>query len=176
MRHLPNILSATRLLIAVPLVWAISTDRRTLAIALGMAALVSDALDGFIARRAGADSELGRVLDPVADKVLAAAVGLTLMLRQVLPVWYVAAIVGRDVLIVVAGAVLARRVGRVPPSLPVGKVAATGIGIVLLAAIIGVPGAVLQWLAVGSTMLLAWSLIIYAARLRQLVRRRNLSN
>ncbi|MCX8051393.1 MAG: CDP-alcohol phosphatidyltransferase family protein [Chlorobi bacterium] len=176
MQHVPNLVSAARLLLVVPLVWAISTDRATLALVLGVVALASDALDGIIARRYGVESELGRILDPLADKVLAAAVALALLVRQALPSWYVVAIVARDVLIVAGSVVLRPRIGHVPPSLPIGKAAATSIGIVLLAAIAGVPRAAIEWLALASTVLLAWSLAVYAARLRQLVRRDRLSN
>ncbi|RMF36393.1 MAG: CDP-alcohol phosphatidyltransferase family protein [Chlorobiota bacterium] len=170
MRHLPNILSSLRLALTIPLVWAITRDERVLAFSFGFAALVSDALDGMIARQQSAESELGRLLDPLADKVLAASVALALLVRQMIPLWYVAAVIGRDLLIVVGGFVLRRRIGAIPPSLPIGKAAATSIGVVLLAAIAGVPSAVLAGLAGASSVLLLWSLVVYAARLRRALR------
>ncbi len=124
----------------------------------------------MIARQQSAESELGRLLDPLADKVLAASVALALLVRQMIPLWYVAAVIGRDLLIVVGGFVLRRRIGAIPPSLPIGKAAATSIGVVLLAAIAGVPSAVLAGLAGASSVLLLWSLVVYAARLRRALR------
>lgn len=170
MRQLPNMLSAMRLVLTFPLVWAIARDERVLAFVLGAVALASDALDGMIARRYSVESELGRFLDPIADKVLAASVALALLVRQMLPWWYVASIIGRDILIVTGGFMLRRKSGVIPPSLPIGKVAATSIGAVLLSAIVGVHGAVLVELAMASSVLLFWSLVVYAARLRRALR------
>jgi len=156
--------------LTIPLVLAIAHDERAVALAIGIAALASDALDGMIARRYSVESELGRLLDPLADKVLAASVALALLVRQMIPLWYVAAVIGRDLLIVAGGFVLRRRIGVIAPSLPIGKAAATSIGVVLLAAIAGVSGALLAGLALASSVLLLWSLVVYAARLRRALR------
>ncbi|GIV54660.1 MAG: hypothetical protein KatS3mg039_1178 [Candidatus Kapaibacterium sp.] len=145
--------------------WAIYSGDRGFALVLGVVALASDALDGAIARRYGAESELGRILDPLADKVLAASVAVALLWQGAVPLWYAATVIGRDVVIVAGGLALRSRVGSVPPSLPIGKVAATSIGIVLLAAIAGIGAPLLDGLALVSSALLGWSLLVYAARL-----------
>jgi len=157
-------------MLAIPLVWAIAHDERTVAICIGIVALASDALDGIIARRYRIESELGRVLDPLADKVLAASVSLVLLIRQLIPFWYVALVIGRDLLIVAGGIALGQRTHTVPPSLPIGKAAATSIGVVLLAAIAGVSNGVLNGLALASSGLLLWSLGAYTARLTRALR------
>jgi cardiolipin synthase len=157
-------------MLAIPLVWAIAHDERTVAICIGIVALASDALDGIIARRYRIESELGRVLDPLADKVLAASVSLVLLIRQLIPFWYVALVIGRDLLIVAGGIALGHRTHTVPPSLPIGKAAATSIGVVLLAAIAGVSNGVLNGLALASSGLLLWSLGAYTARLTRALR------
>lgn len=73
---------------------------------------VSDGVDGFIARRFKQESELGTILDPIADKLLMTTAFIILTLPNVLPTlyrvpfWVTAAVIGRDVLIVaVAGAI-----------------------------------------------------------------------
>ncbi len=157
-------------MLAIPLGWAIAHDERTVAICIGIVALASDALDGIIARRYRIESELGRVLDPLADKVLAASVSLVLLIRQLIPFWYVALVIGRDLLIVAGGIALGYRTHTVPPSLPIGKAAATSIGVVLLAAIAGVSNGVLNGLALASSGLLLWSLGAYTARLTRALR------
>lgn len=163
-------------MLVLPLLWAISTDRRAVAVALGVLALVSDALDGMLARRYRAESELGRILDPLADKVLAAAVGLALLWRGALPLWYVTVVIGRDVLIVLGSIVMRARIRAVPPSLPIGKAAATSIGIVLLAAIAGIGEHIVAALAIASSVLLVWSFVVYGARLKRIIRPHQLSN
>lgn len=61
---------------------------------------VSDGLDGFLARRYGWTSRLGSLLDPMADKLLMTAIYFTLGLMGHLPVWLVALVIGRDIVII----------------------------------------------------------------------------
>ena len=65
----------------------------------GIAAL-SDALDGFLARRYGWQSRLGAMLDPLADKVLLVSAFLSLTFIKALPLWLTLLVVGRDILII----------------------------------------------------------------------------
>ena len=63
------------------------------------AAIATDWLDGWIARRRGGTSAMGSLLDPVADKILVLAVLIVLVDRGVFPGWIVAAIAGRELLV-----------------------------------------------------------------------------
>ena len=74
MRHIPNIISVIRILLVVPIAIALAHDRLALSILLFGVAALSDAADGFLAKRFGWQSELGAVLDPIADKALLATV------------------------------------------------------------------------------------------------------
>ena len=76
--------------------------------ALFALAALSDAADGFLAKRYGWQSELGAVLDPVADKLLMATVFVTLACLRLVPLWLVMTAIARDIIIVV-GALLYRR-------------------------------------------------------------------
>ena len=103
--YLPNLISLARLL-AVPLaVWLILIDRFTSAFFLFVAAGVSDALDGYLARRFATRTELGGYLDPLADKALLTSVYVSLGYAHHMPIWLVILVVFRDVLII-GGAVL----------------------------------------------------------------------
>src|SRR5882672_5593152 len=106
-RHIPNIISAIRILLVAPTAVALA-DRQlvTTIILFGIAAL-SDAADGFLAKRYGWQSELGAVLDPAADKLLLVTVFITLAYLKLVPLWLMAAAVARDVIIVL-GALLYR--------------------------------------------------------------------
>jgi cardiolipin synthase len=81
-------------------VWLIIDHEMTAAFLLFLLAGVSDAADGYIAKRYGWRSELGAYLDPIADKALLVSIYVTLGLAGHLPVWLVIAVVSRDILIV----------------------------------------------------------------------------
>jgi len=103
-RHIPNIISAIRILLVVPIALALAEQRLALSILLFALAAASDAADGFLARRFGWQSELGAVLDPIADKLLLATAFVTLSFLKLVPLWLMAAAVARDVIIVFGAA------------------------------------------------------------------------
>jgi len=89
---------------------------RVLALFFYALAALSDALDGFIARRFNQSTKLGRVLDPVADKLLLLAGVVTLSVTQWhlgLPIWFAVLVIARDMTIVVGVIVIHYTVGRV---------------------------------------------------------------
>jgi len=97
--NLPNIITFGRLC-AVPLaVWLVLQHQMALAFGLFALAGVSDAVDGWLARRRGG-SALGAMLDPAADKALLVSMFVTLAAVQVLPSWIAILVVFRDVVIV----------------------------------------------------------------------------
>lgn len=102
--NIPNALTLARI-VAVPLlVWLIIDNEMFAAFVVFMLAGISDAADGFLAKRYGWNTELGAYLDPIADKALLVSIFVTLGVAGHLPVWLVIAVVTRDILIV--GAVL----------------------------------------------------------------------
>ncbi len=97
--NLPNIITFGRLC-AVPLaVWLVLRRQTALAFGLFVLAGVSDAIDGWLARRSGG-SALGAMLDPVADKALLVCMFVTLAAIHVLPDWLAILVVFRDAVIV----------------------------------------------------------------------------
>lgn len=101
---LPNLISLVRLVLVPVSVDMIATERWTEALAIFLIAGVSDALDGWVARRFDLRSELGAYLDAVADKALLICNYVTLAIVGVLPMALALLIVTRDVMIV--GAVI----------------------------------------------------------------------
>jgi cardiolipin synthase len=83
-------------------VWAIASGTMWLAFVLFVAAGVSDAVDGFLAKRFNMTTELGAYLDPLADKALIVSIYLTLGINGVIPLWLVILVVSRDIMIVSA--------------------------------------------------------------------------
>jgi cardiolipin synthase len=106
-RHIPNLISSIRILLVAPTAVALAHHRLETTIALFGAAALSDAADGFLAKRYGWQSELGAVLDPAADKLLLATVFITLAYLKLVPLWLMAVAVARDAIIVL-GALLYR--------------------------------------------------------------------
>jgi cardiolipin synthase len=103
LRWLPNAITIGRMVLALPLFVALTTGRFWVAFWLAVVAGLSDGIDGFLAKRYAWRSELGGLLDPLADKLLLTVCFLGLWLGEQLPGWLVALVVGRD-LVIVAGA------------------------------------------------------------------------
>jgi cardiolipin synthase len=103
LQYLPNTLTLSRLLLALPMGILILRENYTWALGVGVLAGMTDILDGFFARRLGAFSRWGAALDPIADKALITVTFLCFAHVSLVP-WYLAtAVVVRD-LIIVAGA------------------------------------------------------------------------
>ncbi|HLT00815.1 MAG TPA: CDP-alcohol phosphatidyltransferase family protein [Geminicoccaceae bacterium] len=107
--NLANLITVGRLLMVVPLVWLIVAENLLAAFWLFVVAGISDALDGFVAKRFNARTNLGSYLDPLADKVLLDGIYLALAMGQWLPAWLVALVIARDLLIVFGAAMIRRR-------------------------------------------------------------------
>jgi cardiolipin synthase len=99
MRHIPNALCILRMLLVVPVAWLLSAGEYQLTLWLFAFAGFTDGLDGFLAKRCGWMSELGKILDPLADKILLVGVFITLAALGAVPVWLAATAVARDLVI-----------------------------------------------------------------------------
>jgi cardiolipin synthase len=98
---LPNLISLGRLFSVPVTVWLILSDAMLIAFWLFVAACVSDAVDGFLAKRFHAETRIGGFLDPIADKALLVSVFITLGQAAHLATWLVILVVFRDLLILV---------------------------------------------------------------------------
>jgi cardiolipin synthase (CMP-forming) len=110
-RDIPNLLCIVRMLLTVPVAWAILEGRYPLALVLFFVAGFTDGLDGFLAKRFSWQSRLGGMLDPAADKLLLVASFVTLWIAGYVPPWLLAAVVARDVVIVAGAGLYQWRVG-----------------------------------------------------------------
>lgn len=103
----PNLLSFFRLLMVPVFLYLILIGSDLLALIVLVVSTATDFFDGVIARRFGQISRLGQLLDPAADRLFIFATLVGLAIRDVLPWWVVAAIIGRDALLLLLGVVLA---------------------------------------------------------------------
>ena len=112
LRTAPNLLTLLRICLAPFLVTAILENRFTLSFVLFIAAGLSDALDGALARWLEQRTRLGQYLDPVADKLLLSTLFLVLTHKNLIPARVTVLVFGRDVGILVVSAILYAAVGR----------------------------------------------------------------
>jgi cardiolipin synthase len=98
-RAIPSLLSAARLALTVPVAMATLDRRWAAALALAIAAALTDAADGWVARRWNLATRVGAWLDPLADKALMVTLFLCLGATGAVPVWLVALVFGRDAFI-----------------------------------------------------------------------------
>src|ERR1700687_3858934 len=99
MRHLPNLICLLRIGLVWPIVVSIAHADYPRTLLLFFIAAMSDGLDGFLAKRFHWTSELGKLLDPLADKLLLVGVFLVATWYGLIPRWLTIVAVGRDVLI-----------------------------------------------------------------------------
>jgi cardiolipin synthase (CMP-forming) len=107
MRHLPNLICLVRIALVWPVVLALESGAYVRACGLFVVAAISDGLDGWLAKRFNWISDLGKFLDPFADKLLLVAVFIVATWLGLVPWWLTAAAVARDVMIG-AGALIFR--------------------------------------------------------------------
>ena len=173
MINLPNLLTLARLALAPFVAIAILNGSYGRALVLFFAAGVSDAFDGFLARKLGETTRAGAYLDPIADKVLLVVIYLSLGFAGAIAWWLVVVVFGRDLLILgmVAWGLMFTSIRRFPPSMW-GKLSTF---LQILAALcvmaqrygVQAPAQAALWLMIAATV---WSGIHYALRGLQLLR------
>lgn len=136
-----NMLSLLRLLISIPVFIVLgklgnSPEARIYLIALFILAGATDFLDGYFARKLNQITEFGKIIDPLADKILVGVIVLRLYWLNLIPGYYFYCVVGRDILIFLGGIWISKKIGRVLPSNLLGKITVTFISLYLFAVIL----------------------------------------
>jgi cardiolipin synthase (CMP-forming) len=132
---IPNLITLGRILLVPVVVWAITSGEMRIAFVLFLAAGISDAVDGFLAKNFHMASELGAYLDPLADKALIVSIYVSLGIAAVLPIFLVILVVSRDIMIISAF-LLAWLVGRPMPVRPLMVSKANTVAQIVLATVV----------------------------------------
>ena len=163
-----NTLSLSRLVLVLPLTVLLWRDGPLeWLLGLAVAAIVTDWIDGRVARWTRTVSEWGKVIDPVADKVAAVLTVSVLTFRPAepqLPLWFFGVVLGRDLLILAGGLEIARRSGKILMSAWAGKAASLWLALTVLSVILKADPPVLNvclWMATG---LFVFSFGVYVVR------------
>lgn len=126
----PNVLSVIRLLGIPPFCWLILAGHDVIAVAMLALFGITDWFDGYLARVLKQRSRLGTRLDPIADRLYILSAVVVLLIRGIVPWWFVVVLVARDLMLAALVPVL-RRHGML--ALPVNKVGKAGTMLLLLA-------------------------------------------
>lgn len=123
----PNLLSFARLLILPWVFVEVANGRFARGLAVGFFFGATDFVDGYVARRFDQVTRLGQILDPLSDRLFIGTIAVALVVSGLLPWWPVAVVVGRDLLLLVAGLAMLGRGVRPPAVTRMGKTATFGL-------------------------------------------------
>ncbi len=162
--NIPNILSMFRILLTIPIAFALWHEENVIAVLIAFLSSITDNLDGYIARRFNQITELGKILDPLSDKLFIGVIAVILLIQGRMPVWFAAVIWGRDILLLLGGMLAAKKMGWVIPSNVLGKMTITAVGLTIMFMMLNVDIIVYYGLWV-STIFMAVSFIYYLIRM-----------
>jgi len=132
--QLPNLVSLLRIFLTPVIgyyLWLNDSRATLICVVLIVIAGITDGLDGYLARRMNKITPLGIALDPVADKIFAGILVILLVMFRDFPLWLAAVIIGRDLVILLAGMILIKNRHITLPSNLTGKYAFTAIACLL---------------------------------------------
>lgn len=171
--YISNILSFSRVVLLFPIYHFLSwhtTRGNYLAVVFMLLAAATDNFDGRLARRLKQTSDLGRIIDPLADKICVAVVGVILVSTRDLPLWFFLAVIARDLMIVILGMFLVLRTRQVMESDMLGKVTVTALATVIITFTIDISP--LKWYFLWcSVILLLASAVNYFVKMVHLLRK-----
>lgn len=171
-----NLLSLFRLFLAIPLWFLIEKaepgQTRWIPFFICVFAAITDLLDGYLARKFNQITEFGKIIDPLADKVVIAFVILKLYIIGDIQPYYFLMVILRDLLIFIGGILLTKKIKKVLPSNYLGKAAAFNIGIVILFIMTNnINSLVFQIFYISSIVLIFVSLAAYIIRAAEFMRK-----
>ena len=102
---IPNLLSIIRIVLVYPILYNIFLGNFIISIIYFVIASVTDALDGFLARKMDWQTQLGKILDPVADKLLLSGTIFILWLNDYIPFYIFIIFISRDIAILIGAAI-----------------------------------------------------------------------
>jgi len=137
-----NYISFFRILLAIPIFVFISNineiaGARYILLFLYVLVYITDIADGYFARKFNEVTELGKIIDPLADKVLVFLVVTYLYYFQLIPSFYFWIIILRDVIIFIGGVLVSKKIGKVLPSNYLGKITVLLIGLFIIMVTLG---------------------------------------
>jgi len=176
--YISNFLSIFRIILLFPLGYLLIADNegsRALIIVILLSMYATDLLDGFLARKLNQVTELGKIIDPLADKISVVSLVLILLMQNKIPLWFVLIVVLRDILILLFGLILKGRKKITLMSNYPGKIAVFSIGVVILISTLNLSALfnIQFYLMLVSTALILYSSFLYLKRFNQTIGEKN---
>jgi cardiolipin synthase len=169
---IPNLLTFLRLLFLAPILLFLAKGQRLPAVAFIFLGIATDFVDGYVARRFNQSSDLGRLMDPVVDKVNTISAGLLMILSPLyrFPLWYFLFLVGRELAVLICGFIVVRKRKIVLESNKPGKWSAFFTGVCVLLYILGWEPFtwISLWFAFGLALYSTWTYLqIFLKQVKQ---------
>jgi len=177
--NISNFLSFSRFIILIPTIYFLTKEtsevifeafglkltlNRAISMLFMFSLYLSDLADGYFARKFNQITEFGKIIDPLADKVCIGLIVLSLVQQGDLPAWYVGIVIGRDLIILSAGAYLSSKIKFVLPSNKLGKYTVTSIALVIALAMLKAKGLLINIFTFISVIMIFASLYVYGKR------------
>ena len=124
LKYIPNILSCIRILLVGVFIYLYFLDypnNIVWALLIFLAAGATDVIDGYLARRNNWVTDLGKILDPLADKMMQCAVLICMMIKNLLPAWLVIPFIFKEVVILIGGMFVSKKMSKMVMSNIFGK-------------------------------------------------------
>ena len=156
--NVPNVLTLIRIVLLPVIAWRYRIGDRASALIVYLAAMLTDVLDGWIARKTGRITSFGKLLDPIADKLSLLTLLALFVLDGQIPVWVLAVICAKELLMVLGGAAALFN-GIVASAQPIGKLTTLLFTVSILLRFIGwkyTADALMYAAAVMSIVALVW--------------------
>ncbi len=158
--NLPNLMSLLRLVLAPAIGHFLFWGNTNLALFLIFIAYSLDVLDGFYARKFNLETEFGKIIDPIADKVMYAFIAIALLLNGLLPLWFFVIYVFRDMVILIGSYAFSKAIKEIPKANFLGKISAFAVAMTLVGVIFKLPY-IDPWALIFALILSYWSTLIY---------------
>ena len=169
-----NLISFSRILLVLPVLYRHYTNDFTYdiyIIALIAYGVISDYLDGFVARKTNTISEVGKMIDPISDKIAAGLLFIYTAIIGWIPLWFLWLFIIRDLLILIGSSFIKVRYGKVAMSTLSGKISVNVISIYWISVFFFrealVVHTVLLW---ASVIIMSFSFIMYLLRYRNIMK------
>ncbi|HAH52184.1 MAG TPA: CDP-alcohol phosphatidyltransferase family protein [Balneola sp.] len=171
---LSNLISFSRFLVAAPVIYLHMQNEyeyNNTIVALILYAGISDYLDGLVARKTNTISEVGKMIDPISDKLCAAALFIYTVWLGWVPLWFLVLNVFRDSFIMIGSSFIKVKYGKVAMSIMSGKIAVNILALYWIAVFFFRDAVqVHNWLLYICTFVMVYSFFDYFNRYRKIMR------
>lgn len=164
--NIPNVLTMLRIAALPVLIWRFLSADRIGSLVIYVLVVLTDAADGFIARKTGKVTNFGKLMDPLADKLLLLTMLLLLYSDGTLPLWLVCVVILKELAMIIGGG-FALWKGIVVQALPIGKVTTVIFALAVIALMMGWTAG--KYLFGAAVVLMIFALVYYLLRMLRMV-------